>query len=50
MQISSSQLLPKHFHVALDFLSDATLSINLDVESAEVFQLDELLIQVVFVL
>ena len=42
--IGTRQLLSEHLHVALDFLRDATLTINLDIERAQVVQLDQLLL------
>ena len=44
--ISPTQLFFEHLHVALYFLSDATLPVNFDVKCAKVVQLDELLLHV----
>ena len=48
--VGPGQLLPEHLDVALDFLRDATLSVHLDVQRAQVVQLHQLLLQVPLVL
>ena len=48
--VGPAELLAKHLDVTLDFLRDAALSVDLDIQRAQVVQLHELLLQIALVL
>ena len=48
--IGPGQLVSKHLDIVLDALRDAALSVHLEVQSAQVFQLHQLLLHVPLVL